>query len=509
MKPFTMKIAVPRGARLRTAGLGLALTLAMLPVVAQAPLDIRVALVIGNSAYPGAPLANPVNDARAMGETLRGLGFSVIELRDGGKAQMDQAITRLREALKGKQAVGMLYYAGHGLQVDWRNYMVPVDAHLGSAADVLAQTIDLNSVIEVFKASGDRMNILVLDACRDNPFGSTASGKGLAQLDAPPGTFLAYATAPGNVAEDGDEKKGNGLYTQYLLEELKKPSAKIEDVFKRVRLNVRQASQGRQIPWESTSLEDDFYFRPGNAPKATPDENAFAREGGIWEKSKQANSAEAYIDYLRQYPSGMFSEIAQSRLDRLQKPIVTPKFKEGDALANDTTTERFRVGDSYEYQIKGVGPRSGGDSTTRMRVTAIKDDVVEVNGGGRTFDRLGNIQSRRDKVWEDAQFFPAQYQPGKRWSLRVQLETDARDDTVSMQARISARERIKVPAGEFDVYRVDVSGVGLQGHRYDWTFWMNPNYGLPIKSVEERRNPRGRLGRSETWELTALRAMRQ
>ena len=487
----------------------LGLALLVMAASAQAPPDVRVALVIGNAAYPGAPLANPVNDARAMGETLRGLGFSVIELRDGGKAQMDQAITRLRDALKGKQAVGMLYYAGHGLQVDWRNYMVPVDARLSSAADVPTQTIDLNTVIEVFKTSGDRMNILVLDACRDNPFSGTASGKGLAQMDAPSGTFLAYATAPGNVAEDGDEKKANGLYTRYLLEELKKPSTRIEDVFKRVRLNVRQASQGRQIPWESTSLEDDFYFRPGTTPKVEPDEAAFALEGGIWEKSRQANTAEAYVDYLRQYPSGMFSEIAQSRLDRLQKPIVTPKFREGDALANDTTTERFRVGDSYEYQIKGIGPRSKGDSTPRMRVSAIKDDVVEVNGGARTFDRLGNIQSRRDKVWEDAQFFPAQYQTGKRWSLRVQLETDQRDDTVSMQARISARERIRVPAGEFDVYRVDISGIGAQGHRYGWTFWMNPNYGLPIKSVEERRNPRGRLGRSETWELTALDARRQ
>ena len=128
----------------------LGLALLVMAASAQAPPDVRVALVIGNAAYPGAPLANPVNDARAMGETLRGLGFSVIELRDGGKAQMDQAITRLRDALKGKQAVGMLYYAGHGLQVDWRNYMVPVDARLSSAADVPTQTIDLNTVIELF-----------------------------------------------------------------------------------------------------------------------------------------------------------------------------------------------------------------------------------------------------------------------------------------------------------------------------------------------------------------------
>jgi len=240
-------------------------TLAVASVSAQAPLDIRVALIIGNSAYLGIPaLGNPANDARAMGEVLRSLGFSVVELRDGNRVQMAAAIAKVGSVLKDKQGVGMLYYAGHGLQLDWHNYMVPIDARLKSAADVPLQTIDLGSVIDAFKGAGNRMNIVVLDACRDNPFASsTSSAKGLAQLDAPPGTFLAYATAPGNVAEDGDEASGNGLYTQYLLQELKKPVTKIEDVFKRVRLNVRKQSQGRQIPWESTSLEDDFFFNDG------------------------------------------------------------------------------------------------------------------------------------------------------------------------------------------------------------------------------------------------------
>ncbi len=223
---------------------------------AQAPGDIRIALVIGNSAYTGAPaLVNPANDAKAMGDALRGLGFTVVEVRDADKAQMARAIAQVRDSLKGKQGVGMLYYAGHGLQVDARNYMVPVDAKMAKGADVPAQTVDVSSVIDAFKAAGNRMNILVLDACRDNPFGGITTGKGLAPLDAPSGTFLAYATAPGNVAEDGDVKTGNGLYTQFLLQELKKPQASIENVFKRVRFAVRKASNGRQIPWESTSLE--------------------------------------------------------------------------------------------------------------------------------------------------------------------------------------------------------------------------------------------------------------
>ena len=242
----------------------LAATFIMVSASAQAPLDVRIALIIGNSAYPGSPLLNPANDAREMSQILRQLGFQVLELRDGNKAQMLDSISKMTLALKNKQGIGMLYYAGHGLQLDWQNYMVPVDADLLKADDVPKQTVGINSVMEAFKLSGSRMNILVLDACRDNPFaGGTSSGKGLAQLDAPPSTFLAYATAPGNVAEVGDSSSGNGLYTQFLLQELQKPTAKIEDVFKRVRLQVRRQSQGRQIPWESTSLEDDFMFNDG------------------------------------------------------------------------------------------------------------------------------------------------------------------------------------------------------------------------------------------------------
>jgi chemotaxis protein histidine kinase CheA len=230
---------------------------------AQAPLDVRVALVIGNAAYKNIPaLANATNDAKSMSSVLRKLGFNVIEVVDGDKAQMVKAIAQMQTLLQGKQAVGMLYYAGHGLQLDWRNYMVPVDAKLSQASDIATQTVDIENVIDTMKRSATRMNIIVLDACRDNPFSGKASGKGLAQLDAPPGTYLAFATSPGNVAEDGDESASNGLFTHYLLKELQRP-ARIEDLFKRVRLQVRQKSQGRQIPWDSSSLEDDFAFNDG------------------------------------------------------------------------------------------------------------------------------------------------------------------------------------------------------------------------------------------------------
>ena len=153
---------------------------------AEAPLDVRVALVIGNAAYMHIPaLGNSTNDARSMAGILRKLGFQVVEVVDGSKTQIDQAVENLQTLLKGKQAVAMLYYAGHGLQLDWHNYMVPIDAKLTQSSDVPKQTVDIESVISSFKKATTRMNIIVLDACRDNPFEGKASGKGLAQLDAP------------------------------------------------------------------------------------------------------------------------------------------------------------------------------------------------------------------------------------------------------------------------------------------------------------------------------------
>jgi uncharacterized caspase-like protein len=241
----------------------LGLTLLSLTSVAQAPLDIRVALVIGNAAYRHAsPLANAVNDAKSMGMVLRKLGFKVVDVMDGDRTAMTEAITQVRQQLQGQQAVAMLYFAGHGMQLDWRNYLVPVDARISKAIDVPAQTVDIEQVTKTFQEASTRMNIIVLDACRDNPFSGSTGTKGLAQLDAPPGTYFAFATSPGNVAEDGDDDLGNGLFTHYLIKELQRP-AKIEDVFKRVRLQVRKKSEGRQIPWDSSSLEEDFAFNDG------------------------------------------------------------------------------------------------------------------------------------------------------------------------------------------------------------------------------------------------------
>ncbi|HWP13485.1 MAG TPA: caspase family protein, partial [Ramlibacter sp.] len=230
---------------------------------ARAETGERIALVIGNSAYPGAPLANPQNDARAMGDLLRRAGFVVDQQLDTSHAELSHAVSRFGMAITNpKVKFGLFYYAGHGLQQEWRNYLVPVSADIRSADDVRNKTVDVSALLAYMDRAKGRSFLVILDACRDDPFAGTyrPPAKGLSQFDAPVGSLLAYATAPGSVAVDGDG--ANGLYTGNLLREFSVPGVRIEDAFKRVRLSVRMASRGLQIPWESTSLEEDLYLFP-------------------------------------------------------------------------------------------------------------------------------------------------------------------------------------------------------------------------------------------------------
>lgn len=227
------------------------------------PGESRVALVIGNAAYRESPLINPVNDARALGAALRAAGFEVIELHDQGAIAMRRAAREFGEKLRGKDA-GLFYFAGHGVQVRGRNYLVPVDADIKYEDEIEDQSVEIGLVLSKMESAKARVNLVILDACRNNPYARSnrSAQNGLAPMEAPLGTLIAFATSPGQVASDG--MQGNGLYTSYLVREMTQPGLKVEDVFKRVRANVRLASAGRQIPWENTSLEGDFYFR--NAP---------------------------------------------------------------------------------------------------------------------------------------------------------------------------------------------------------------------------------------------------
>lgn len=227
----------------------------------------RVALVVGNSAYPSTPLRNPLNDARAIAEALRRYGFEVRLTENARQRDLRRAIVEfgldLREA-----DVGLFYFAGHGLQVNGRNFVVPIDATINSEVEVEVEAVDVGAVLARMETARSRLNIVILDACRDNPYtrGFRSVARGLASTEAPTGTVIGYATAPGRVALDG--AGANGLYTEELLRAMAVPDLKIEEVFKRVRKSVTDRTRGSQVPWEASSLINDFVFLHGAASRA-------------------------------------------------------------------------------------------------------------------------------------------------------------------------------------------------------------------------------------------------
>ena len=232
----------------------------------QAYTERRLALVFGNADYLNSnPLQNPVNDAKAISQALKDVGFTVLLYLNSDLKTMKKAMDEFGEKLH-RYTVGLFYYAGHGMQVKGNNYLIPVDASLKVEQDVDYDCIDAGRLLGKMEAAATSTNIVILDACRDNPFVRSWGGRsigqegtGLAFMNAPSGTIIAYATSPGKTASDGTGK--NGLYTEALLQYIKVPSLPIEDFFKNVRVTVEKKSNGKQTPWESTSLKGNFYFR--------------------------------------------------------------------------------------------------------------------------------------------------------------------------------------------------------------------------------------------------------
>ncbi|MGA1977669.1 MAG: FISUMP domain-containing protein [Bacteroidales bacterium] len=226
----------------------------------------RIALVIGNGTYLFSILANPENDAKAMKTALQSAGFKVMEYENLNQGQMKKAIDDFGDKLKGND-VGLFYYAGHGIQSKGYNYLIPVDADLKSEEEVEYDCVQADRVLAKMEASGTKVNIIILDACRNNPFERSwtrsATGKGLAFMNAPRGSLIAYATSPGSTASDGSGK--NGLYTSAILESIKIPDITILEMFQNVRNIVSQKSYNQQTPWESTSLTGNFYFNADNS----------------------------------------------------------------------------------------------------------------------------------------------------------------------------------------------------------------------------------------------------
>jgi len=285
----------------------------------------RVALVIGNGTYPNVgELPNPPNDAKLMSETLRALDFDVIERVNVGQKDMKRAIklfgTKLEAA--GKDAVGLFYFAGHGVQVRGINYLIPVNVDIEDEADVDIEAVSARAIQEQMRYAGNRLNVIVMDACRNNPFKRSfrSASRGLARMDATKGTLIAYATSPGDVAADGSGE--NSPYTEALSKALLTPGLTVERIFKEVRNSVVAATNNRQIPWEASSLTGgDFYFKakPVQVAASIPSAPSTSTEVLVWNSIKDSSDPATFRGYLKQYPTGIFAAIATEKLQSAER----------------------------------------------------------------------------------------------------------------------------------------------------------------------------------------------
>ena len=298
----------------------------------------RIALVIGNSAYKNnKPLNNPANDAQAVSQLLNTAGFEVVMAFDLNRDVMKQTISEFSARIKEKGAntVAMIYYAGHGLQVDGENYLVPVDAKFESEADLVENGVKLADVMAALEVVPSKARIVILDACRNNPFATSgdAGGKGLAIVDAPAGSIVAYSTAPGTEALDGLGR--HSPYAAAFMRTVKQPNMPIEQVFKKVRVLVHESTDSKQTPWESSSLTNDFVFftnavnggGAAPAPVQAPVKLALADLGErpvsiAYEAVVAEDSVEYYEEFVRLYPADPLCDRVRRLLSRRQQMIA-------------------------------------------------------------------------------------------------------------------------------------------------------------------------------------------
>jgi hypothetical protein len=399
--------------------------------------ELRHALVIGNGAYADVPLANPVNDARDIGKALERTGFTVVVLENADLPRMVRALREFGDKIA-KGGIGLFYFAGHGLQVKGRNYLVPAGASIEREDEVAFQGLDVNAVLEKMDSARNRSNFVILDACRNNPFAKSfrLASQGLAPMDAPPGTLIAFATAPGSVAADGTGR--NGLYTEQLLKQLEVPGLKVEDVFKRARAAVRAASNGAQVPWENTSLEGDFYFK---APPPT------------------ATAA-------RSLPQVAFAKPSATAPRRADPPAVSIgdrwTYRRIDLQSDQVKPWRYEITSIEGRRIQGT---TGDDYDTDWALLFSRG-----NGGVSYEPRAQRL------VW------PMVIGATTRAEYRVTGSKEYPEWVEAVTIRVVGLERVTVPAGSFDTFRIEVSGQYHQARAdgrsgsgtFKNTYWYSP-----------------------------------
>lgn len=347
----------------------------ILAVASPALAERRVALVIGNSGYTNVPrLPNPRNDAGDMIARLKAMGFDVIPGLDLDRNGFLNTLATFGRAAEGAE-VALFFYAGHGLQVNGQNYLVPVDGKVEYEAELDIALVPVSLVMQQL-ARGSRVNLVFLDACRDNPFAkdlsrtlgtrsATALGRGLSRIQTASGTFIAFATQPDNVAQDGDGR--NSPFTRALLANIEKPGLSISDLMIEVRNDVMRQTNGKQVPWDSSSLTGRFFFRiegtvtvmpeaaqPG-APAAAPVDPK-ALELAVWQAIKDTNDRTAFERFLTDFPDGVFSSAARARIAALRPPAAdAPVRAPSTAERSETCAGPAAIDDDFSASVRTVG----------------------------------------------------------------------------------------------------------------------------------------------------------
>jgi hypothetical protein len=350
------------------------------PSALQAAPEQRTALIIGNSTYSSGPLKNPVNDATDMAAILQKLGFKVILKKNANLETMEEAIEDFGNRLK-RGGVGLFYYAGHGVQVNGVNYLIPIGAKINKESDVRFKAFDAGRVLAEMENANNGLNIVLLDACRDNPVGRSfrSASRGLAIVSsAPAGTFISYSTGAGQVARDGEGR--NSPYTKALLQYVQEPGLTIEDVFKGVRQKLRKETG--QVPWELSSLEGKFFFTPEQDSKTSA---TLVKDMEYLQQKKALEEEKIRIDKERQALEADKKSITNLSPSKAETPIGKRPIR--FIRSNEGIIKDIRTG--LEWY---VGPNSD------MTWNEAKDwaSQLTVDGGGWRMPNLSEIARIRE-----------------------------------------------------------------------------------------------------------------
>ena len=337
--------------------------------------DKRTALVIGNGNYHAArKLTNPVNDATDMVAALKELGFEVVSGTDLTLKQMREKVREFGDKLKENGGVGLFYYAGHGIQVNGTNYLIPVDTDIPREDEIESLAYSLDNLFGKLSTANNGFNIVILDACRNNPFAQSwnrgLDTGGLAQVSAPTGTFIAYATDVNKSASDGSGR--NGLYTSWLLKVIPTQNLKLQDVFNEVTKGVRTSSNGKQTPWTASSFYGDFYFQK-LTKEALAAKEGREKEQRAWRFVQGSSNPLDIREFLKEFPKGENALAASTKLDEVVWSLAEEK---RDLASVDAYLAEF--GDGLNtFQARVLKRRLESPSLPELSDEFTSDDIKE------------------------------------------------------------------------------------------------------------------------------------